>query len=159
MKKRREFAVGALALGALPLALGAAPLEVTVRPVEGDATSVLQKAFDACFLAGGGEVVVEKGEYAVKGLRLRSDTTLHLKSGAVLKASRNCDDYEMLGNDSVEPVPKEDFAPGVVWVTPSKRKTNDHILKCASRWNNAVIRILRARNVRIVGEPGSVIDG
>ena len=46
-----------------------------------------------------------------------------------------------------------------MWVRPKDRKTTDHILKCASRWNNAVIRILRARNVRIVGEPGSVIDG
>ena len=56
-------------------------------------------------------------------------------------------------------MPAWDFAPGIHWVTPWKRKTNDHILKCASRWNNAVIRVLRARNVRIVGEPGAEIDG
>ena len=159
MNTRREFVAGALALGVLPAAVGAAPFDLTVRPVEGDATAALQKAFDDCFLAGGGKVVVEKGEYAVGGLRLRSNTTLLLKSGAVLKASRNCDDYDILSNDRIEPVPEGDFAPGVVWVTPSKRKTNDHILKCASRWNNAVIRILRARNVRVIGEPGSVIDG
>ena len=136
-----------------------ASAEISVGPVSGDATAALQKAFDDCFLAGGGTVTVEQGEYAVKGLRLRSDTTLLLKSGAVLKASRNCDDYDILAGDKVEPVPSEDFAPGVVWVTPRLRKTNDHILKCASRWNNAVIRILRAKNVRIVGEPGSVIEG
>ena len=159
MNTRREFVAGALALGALPMTFGAVPFEVSVRPVEGDATATLQKAFDDCFLAGGGTVTVEKGEYAVGGLRLRSNTTLLLKSGAVLKASRNCDDYDILSNDRIEPVPEGDFAPGVVWVTPSKRKTNDHILKCASRWNNAVIRILRARNVRVIGEPGSVIDG
>ena len=46
-----------------------------------------------------------------------------------------------------------------MWVRPRDRKTNDHILKYASRWNNAIIRILRARDVQIVGEPGSVIDG
>ena len=154
-----ELVAGALALGVFSLAAGAAALEVTVRPVEGDATATLQKAFDDCFIAGGGTVTVENGEYAVKGLRLRSNTTLLLKSGARLKASRSCDDYDILANDKIEPVPKRDFAPGVVWVTPSKRKTNDHILKCASRWNNAVIRILRAKNVRIIGEPGSVIDG
>ena len=159
MNTRREFVAGALALGVLPAAVGAAPFDLTVRPVEGDATAALQKAFDDCFLAGGGTVTVEKGEYAVGGLRLRSNTTLLLKSGAVLKASRNSDDYDILSGDKVEPVPSEDFAPGVVWVTPRLRKTNDHILKCASRWNNAVIRILRARNVRIIGEPGSVIDG
>ena len=134
-------------------------VQLTVRPAEGDATAALQKAFDDCFRAGGGTVTVEKGEYAVKGLRVRSDTTLLLKSGVVLKASRNCEECDILAGDNVEPVPLEDFAPGVVWVTPSKRKTNDHILKCASRWNNAIIRILRAKNVRIVGEPGSVIDG
>ena len=134
-------------------------VEITVRPVAGDATAALQKAFDDCFLAGGGTVTVEKGEYAVKGLRLRSGTTLLLKSGAMLKASRNCDDYDILASDRIEPVPADDFAPGVVWVTPRKRKTNDHLLKCASRWNNAIIRILRARNVKVIGEPGAVIDG
>ena len=82
--------------------------------------------------AGGGMVKAEKGLYAVKGLRLRSDTAFYLKSGARLKASRNCDDYEILAGDKVESVPARDFAPGIHWVTPWKRKTNDHILKCAS---------------------------
>ena len=59
------------------------------------------KAFDDCFEAGGGTVTVEKGEYAVKGLRLRSNTTLKLKSGAVLKAGRNCDDYDILASDKI----------------------------------------------------------
>ena len=149
------FALVAMCCGAAV----ALPFEATIRPMEGDATAALQKAFDDCFTAGGGRVVVEKGEYAVKGLRLRSCTTLLLKSGAVLKASRSCDDYDILANDKVEPVPTGDFAPGVVWVTPRKRKTNDHILKCASRWNNGIIRILRAKDVHIIGEPGSVIDG
>ena len=65
MNTRREFVAGALALGVLPAAVGAAPFDLTVRPVEGDATAALQKAFDDCFLAGGGTVTVEKGEYAV----------------------------------------------------------------------------------------------
>lgn len=143
----------------LPLLVGAAPLELHVRPVDGDATAVLQKAFDDCFRAGGGSVTVEQGVYAVKGLRIRSNTTLLLKSGAVLKASRNCDEFDVLADDKVEPVPPNAFAPGVVWASPKKRKTNDHLLKCASRWNNGIIRILGARNVRIVGEAGSVIDG
>ena len=143
----------------LPLVAGAVSFETSVRPVANDATAMLQKAFDDCFVAGGGTVTIEKGEYAVKGLRLRSNTTLLLKSGAVLKASRTCDDYDILAGDKVEPVSEGDFAPGIVWVTPRKRKTNDHLLKCGSRWNNAIIRILHARNVRIVGEPGAVIDG
>ena len=137
----------------------ARPVEITVRPVAGDATVSLQKALDDCFLAGGGTVAVEKGVYAVKGLRLRSRTTLLLRSGAKLKASRDCDDYEILANDKVEPVPESEFAPGVVWVRPKDRKTNDHLLKSASRWNNAIIRILHAHDVSIIGEAGSEIDG
>ena len=151
-----KLALAALAAVACGLARAA---DFVVRPVEGDATPALQKAFDDCFRAGGGTVSVEKGVYAVGGLRLRSRTTLLLRSGAVLKASRNCDDFDILARDAVEPVPSADFAPGVVWVRPKDRKTNDHLLKCASRWNNAVIRILRAHDVRIVGEPGSEIDG
>ena len=148
-----------LAFAGVLSATGAKPIEITVRPPGGDATAAIQGAFDECFRLGGGTVVVERGEYAVKGLRLRSNTTLLLKSGVVLKASRDCGDYDILPGDTLEPVPASDFAPGVVWVRPKDRKTNDHILKYASRWNNAIIRILRARNVRIVGEPGSVIDG
>ena len=133
--------------------------DIAVCPVEGDATAALQNAFDECFRAGGGKVTVEKGVYPVKGLRLRSNTTLLLRSGAELKASRNCNDYCILENDALEPVDKGDFAPGVVWTRAKDRKSNDFIVKPASRWNNGIIRIYRARNVRIVGEPGAVIDG
>ena len=157
--KSIKFVQGATHFTCPPMVASVVSFKTSVQPVAGDATAALQKAFDDCFRAGGGTVTVESGEYAVKGLRLRSNTTLVLKSGAVLKATRNCDDYDILAGDKVEPVPAEDFAPGVVWVTPRKRKTNDHLLKCASRWNNGIIRILRARNVRIVGESGSVIDG
>ena len=143
----------------LPDAAHTGAFEASVRPVEGDATVMLQKVLDDCFLSGGGTITVEKGEYAVGGLRVRSNTTLHLACGAVLKGSRNCDAYEILAGDKVEPVPEADFAPGGVWVDPQHRKTNDHILKRASRWNNAIIRILRAENVRVVGEEGSAIDG
>ena len=155
LAKAMLTAVAAAACG-IACAAGA---EIAVGPVEGDATPALQKAFDDCFRAGGGTVSVEKGTYAVKGLRLRSGTTLFLKSGALLKASRNCDEFDILPRDGVEPVPADDFAPGVVWEHPKNRKSNDHLLKCASRWNNAIIRILRAHDVRIVGEPGSAIDG
>ena len=137
----------------------AAPMTIAVRPVAGDATATIQKAFDDCFRAGGGTVTVAEGLYRVRGLRLRSNTTFLLKRGAVLKASRNCDEYDILADDKIEPVSASDFAPGVVWVRPKDRKTNDHLLKPGSRWNNAIIRILNARNVRILGEPGAEIDG
>ena len=156
---KKDMAIAALAVQAVVMSASAERLLTVSEKDAPNATAVLQQAFDECFKSGGGTVTVEKGVYPVKGLRLRSNTTLMLKSGAVLKASRDCDEYGMLDADAVEPVPASDFAPGVVWVRPKDRKTNDHLLRPASRWNNAVIRILHARNVRIVGEPGSVIDG
>ncbi len=130
-----------------------------VQPGNGDATTSIQRALDDCFRAGGGTVRLEPGTHRVRGLRVRSGTTLLLRSGAVLEASRAPEDFDVLANDALEPVPAEAFAPGVVWAPAWKRKTHDHILKPASRWNNAIIRIYRARDVRIVGEPGSAIDG
>ena len=124
-----------------------------------DETAAIQKALDDCFLRGGGTVEVPPGIHHVGGLRVRSGTTLLLRSGAVLKASRDCGDYGILEHDRIEPVPAEDFAPGVFWQPAATRKTHDHLTKSASAWNNAVIRIYRAHDVRIIGEPGSAIDG
>jgi hypothetical protein len=132
---------------------------IALRPQPGDATEYIQRALDECFLAGGGTVSIEPGTYSVRGLRVRSGTTLILRSGAVLVADRDCDSYDILAHDALEPVPAEEFAPDVVWEPAWKRKTNDHLLKSASRWNNAVIRIYRAHDVTIIGEPGSAIDG
>ena len=130
-----------------------------VTPGNGDATTAIQRALDDVFLAGGGTVVIEPGIHCVRGLRVRSNTTLHLRSGAVLEASRDPEDFDVLANDALEPVPPEDFAPGVVWQPAATRKTHDHLLRSASRWNNAIIRLYRAHDAKIIGEPGSVIDG
>ena len=124
-----------------------------------DETVSIQKALDDCFRAGGGTVEIGPGVHHVGGLRVRSATTLLLRAGAVLKGSRNPDDYDILSRDAVEPPPPADFAPGVFWQPAATRKTHDHLLKPASRWNNAVIRIYRAHDVKIIGEPGSAIDG
>ena len=69
-----------------------------------DATKHIQNAVDEVFKSGGGRVVVGRGFYPVKGLRLRSHVTLYLKSGAVLQASRNSEDFDILGKDTVEPI-------------------------------------------------------
>ena len=130
-----------------------------VTPGNGDATTAIQRALDDVFLAGGGTVVIEPGIHCVRGLRVRSNTTLHLRSGAVLEASRDPEDFDVLANDALEPVPPEEFAPGVIWQPAATRKTHDHLLKSASRWNNAIIRLYRAHDAKIIGEPGSVIDG
>ena len=57
-------------------------------------THAIQKVLDFC-KENGGTVVFPKGTYRVSGLLLYSDTTVLLKSGAVLLGSENCDDYEV----------------------------------------------------------------
>ena len=125
----------------------------------------LQRAIDDCFLRGGGTVEVPAGTHHVGGLRLRSRVRLLLKSGAVLLASRDSADFDILGQDSVEPVDAEDYRRGRarVW-TPARGKDERtsprlHVSDPFSPWNDAIIRILDAHDVEIVGEKGAVIDG
>lgn len=110
-------------------------------------TPYIQKAIDTCFLNGGGRVTVPRGIFRTGGLRLRSDVTLYLESGAILEGSLDPNDYSGYLNDVVEPITEPEATstsgPGSV----------------LSRWNNAVIRAIRARNVSIIGEPGSYING
>ena len=64
---------------------GAVPDGVTLN------TAAIQSALDAC--KNGGVVNVPAGIYKTGTLWLRSNTELHLESGAVLLASDNTDDY------------------------------------------------------------------
>ena len=66
-------------------------------------TAAFQKAIDHCFLSGGGEVTAPEGEYVIAGLRLRSNTTLHLLKGAKLIGTRDPEDYLCYRFDTVEP--------------------------------------------------------
>ena len=133
-------------------------MKILLRPENVDMTSALQKAIDDCFLAGGGRIILEKGVYPIGGIRLRSNCSLYLKSGVLIKGSRNMADYSILDGDTLEPI-SEDYKTDVLWTPAGNRKTNAHIVKAASSWNNAIIRILDAHNVSIIGEDGSVIDG
>ena len=134
----------------------------TVSPDNGDCTAAIQKKLDRCFLSGGGRVVLKKGEYHVGGLRVRSNTTLYLKSGARLVGSRDCRDYRIMAGDTLEALDPEDVCTdSVVWLRPRERKDGKawHITIAGSRWNDAIIRIYKAQNVSIIGEKGAVIDG
>ena len=70
-------------------------------------TKAFQKALDDVFLAGGGTVEVPEGEYLIGAIRVRSNTTLYLHSGACLLASRDPMDYYVLQNDTLEPLCEE----------------------------------------------------
>ena len=129
--------------------------------VQGDETAAIQARLDACFKTGGGTVTIEKGVHRIGGLRVRSNTTLRLKSGAVLLGTRRVEDYDILERDVLEPVDPEDRSQGVRWIPPWRRKGrgNPAMARSASRWNNAIIRVYKAENVKIVAERGAVVDG
>lgn len=128
----------------------------------------IQKAIDDCFLKGGGEVVIPKGEYTTGDVRLRSNITLRLESGVHLMGSRNPEDYFNYLNDKIEPLTKERItdAPYVPLKTIQgeteyrENQTEYRFRRLpGSRWNNAIIRAIDATNIKIIGERDSVIDG
>ena len=64
-----------------------------VRPdADHPQTREIQEVLDLCE-NDGGTVVIPQGTYLVSSLLLHSDTTLYLKSGAVLLGSEECGDY------------------------------------------------------------------
>ncbi len=110
-------------------------------------TEKIQAALDACFLAGGGKVIIPKGIFLSGGIRLRSNTTLYLESGAILRGSRDHNDYAAYLDDKIEPV------------DPSKYEGLGSSVNPTSKWGNGFIKVINAENVSIIGEPGSFIDG
>ncbi len=134
-------------------------------------TAALQAAVDACFAAGGGEVQVPPGTYRTATVRLRSRVTLHLLSGAVLMGSTNPRDYDIFLDDTVEPITVKECEPnfgdrplfhagGVYPAADENTKvtfTGNHPV--TNVWYNALLRAYMAEDIRVIGEPGSYIDG
>lgn len=60
-------------------------------------TAALQQAIDDCSSAGGGIVTLPAGEYRCGTVELKSNITLMLSQGAVLKASERMEDYRPIG--------------------------------------------------------------
>jgi hypothetical protein len=60
-------------------------------------TQSIQKAIDSCAANGGGNVVIPAGEFVSGVFQLKTNVTLYLDNGAVLKASPNLDDYVLNG--------------------------------------------------------------
>lgn len=61
-----------------------------------DASGAITKAIDACSKAGGGRVVVPKGDYLTGPIRLRSHVELHLEAGATLRFSQDPSKYPLV---------------------------------------------------------------
>jgi len=60
---------------------------------EKDCSEAIAKAIDACAKAGGGRVVIPRGEFLTGPIHLRSNVNLHLDEGSVLKFSRDYKQY------------------------------------------------------------------
>jgi polygalacturonase len=61
----------------------------------GEASAAIAKAIDACARAGGGHVVVPKGDYVTGPIRLRSHVDLHIDAGATLRFSQDPSRYPL----------------------------------------------------------------
>lgn len=120
-------------------------------------TKEIQSAIDACFLAGGGEVTIPAGDFVTGGLRLRSNVTLHLLENAHLLGSIDPEDYVGYINDQIEPIPEDERERVVDTVVKDKPLGRSAIPY--SRWNNAIIRAIKAKNIAIIGDEGSLING
>ena len=126
------------------------------QPDGGLSTGAIQAAIDACYLAGGGEVVIPAGDFLTGGIRLRSRVTLRLLNGACLRGIRDPEEYTRYLQDKVEPITEADiesFAPTAV---------EGHVVRSIqpfSRWNNAIIRAIGAEDIAIIGEGNATIHG
>lgn len=132
--------------------------------VEDAQTDAIQRALDACFLAGGGEVVIPANMRFVTGdIRIRSNTTLHLMENAVLFGSRNPADYLHIHTDTLEPLPEEQNT-RELWnikreIGKDGKGFKAYLYTAGSHWNYGIIRAVYAENIAIIGEAGSRING
>ncbi|MES1257028.1 MAG: glycosyl hydrolase family 28-related protein [Acidobacteriota bacterium] len=79
--------------------LPAAVFDVKTFGAKGDgetpARGAIEKAIEAAAAAGGGTVEFPPGTYVTGSIRLRSNITLHLESGAVIEASADTSTYDL----------------------------------------------------------------
>jgi polygalacturonase len=61
-----------------------------------DCTEAFRKAIEACNKAGGGRVVVPKGEFLTGAIHLKSNVNLHISKGATVKFSTDEDKYPIV---------------------------------------------------------------
>lgn len=120
-----------------------------------DCTAAIQAAIDTCFAAGGGEVQVPAGTFVTATLRLRSNVTLHLLRDACLQGMRDAEAYTAWVADTVEPLDADRRAFDEAAAAHHPFLFN---FVC-SRWRNALIRAVHAKNIAIIGEENSLIDG
>lgn len=109
-------------------------------------TEKIQAVLDLC-KENGGTVVIPKGRFHTAALRLWSDTVLYLESGAELYGSDDCDAYEIF-----------DIPDGVQMRSDMEMITQYYGTPW-EEYRRAVISAYGEKNIAIIGETGSIIDG
>ncbi len=110
-------------------------------------TKEIQAVLDMC-REEGGIVVIPKGCFRVSSLRMWSDTTLYLESGAYLKGSDICEDYEIF-----------DVPENVEMRSDMELLASYYEKKPWKEYRRAMISVYGGKNISIIGEPDSCIDG
>lgn len=110
-------------------------------------TEQLQAVFDLC-RENGGVVVLSAGTYRTGGLRMWSDTTLKLESGARLIGSDVCEDYAIY-----------DVPEGVELRTDMEMITQYYENRPWAAYRRAILSVYGGKNICIIGEKDSLIDG
>ncbi|TAM96797.1 MAG: glycoside hydrolase family 28 protein, partial [Chitinophagaceae bacterium] len=59
-------------------------------------TKFIQKAIDACAIAGGGVVTFDTGEYVTGSIFVKSGVTLRIDKGVKISGSQHIDDYPII---------------------------------------------------------------
>ena len=109
-------------------------------------TEAFQKVLDKCKKEGG-IVVVPKGRYLVAALRMWSNTTLYLEEGAEIFGSDNCNDYEVF------PIPEG------MEMRSDMELITQYYVKPWDTYRRAIITAYNEKNISIIGEKNSFIDG
>ena len=109
-------------------------------------TAAFQKVFDLC-KEEGGMVVVPKGKYHIAALRMWSNTTLYLESGAEIYGSENCEDYEIF------PIPEG------MEMRSDMELITQYYGKAWDTYRRAMITAYGEKNISIIGEANAIFDG
>ncbi|MCH4169915.1 MAG: right-handed parallel beta-helix repeat-containing protein [Lactobacillus sp.] len=108
-------------------------------------TAAIQAVIDQCHAAGGGQITFPKGYYHTGGLRLYSDMTLYLQSGAWLIGSTDLADYQDFHiPSSIQYLQDPEYIQA--WHLPPY-------------YFYALIQAFHEKNITIVGEANSGFDG
>lgn len=110
-------------------------------------TAALQAVLDLC-KKDGGKVVVPRGTFYVGSLRLWSDTTLYLCEGARICGSDDCNDYEVY-----------DIPEGMEMRSDMEMIPQQYDYRPWDAYRRAIITAYNEKNISIIGEKYSVIDG